>query len=291
MKARLLAALLLASSGLSGVSAARAGNIVVDFEDLGIGTESFDNGSSGAGGFVSQGAFFSNLYDQQFQVWSGWAASTITDNTTPGFTNQYSAFPGSGAGGSATYAMGFSFFPNDFDPAYFDAYIDLPDAAELVSIDVTNSTYAALSMANGDQFAKKFGGTNGTDPDFFLLTITGFDEVFGADGYNQGNVVGIVEFYLADFRFDASLDHIVDEWITVNLGSLQGARSLGFSLTSSDVGQFGMNTPGFFAVDNLRLRSQSVVPEPASCVLFGAGLVMLTTINRRRKGAKNTPPR
>jgi hypothetical protein len=36
-------------------------------------------------------------------------------------------------------------------------------------------TYAALSMRDGDGFAKQFGGASGDDPDYFLLTITGRD--------------------------------------------------------------------------------------------------------------------
>ena len=35
--------------------------------------------------------------------------------------------------------------------------------------------YAALAMLQGDAFSKKFGGPDGTDADWFLLTIEGFD--------------------------------------------------------------------------------------------------------------------
>jgi L-ribulose-5-phosphate 3-epimerase UlaE len=43
----------------------------------------------------------------------------------------------------------------------------------------------------------------------------------------------------------------LDEWITVDLGPVANARSLSFSLNSSDVGVFGMNTPSYFAVDEI----------------------------------------
>ena len=111
---------------------------------------------------------------------------------------------------------------------------------------VTNTTYAALSMRDGDAFAKKFGGESGDDRDFFLLTIEGRDD--------EGDSVGSVEYYLADFRFDDnSRDYIVDQWTMVDVSSLAGATQLEFSLSSSDVGQFGMNTPAYFAVDHIVL--------------------------------------
>src|SRR5690348_4925282 len=64
----------------------------IDFEDLTVAPQSFYNGSDGAGGFVSQTAFFNNNYDSQFGSWSGWSYSNQTDVTTAGFMNQYSAY-------------------------------------------------------------------------------------------------------------------------------------------------------------------------------------------------------
>ena len=54
---------------------------------------------------------------------------------------------------------------------------------------VTNTTFAFLSMQNGDEFAKQFGGDDGNDPDFFKVTFRGFDEE-----NTQGNITGEVDF-------------------------------------------------------------------------------------------------
>ncbi|NET62291.1 MAG: DUF4465 domain-containing protein [Symploca sp. SIO2E6] len=216
---------------------------VVDFEDLTLSPESFYNGSDGAGGFTSKGVFFNNSYNPTFDSWSGWSYSNTTDTTTPGFTNQYSAFTGSGFNGSSNYGIAFTFSPGD-------AYIDVPTGFSVNSARITNTTYAALSMLNGDQFAKKFGGPSGNDPDFFLLTITGLDD--------SNAVVGTVDFYLADYRFaDNSQDYILDTWELLDLSSLTDATRLSFALTSSDVGSFGMNTPAYFALDDLTLDSST----------------------------------
>ena len=85
-----------------------------------------------------------------------------------------------------TYALANSYSANG-------AVVNLPSLSRLANIQVTNSTYAAISMRDGDSFAKKFGGGSGDDPDFFAVTFTGF-EGFGA----TGNVTGNVKFYLAD---------------------------------------------------------------------------------------------
>jgi hypothetical protein len=215
----------------------------VDFEDLTLAPESFYNGSDGAGGFISQGAFFNNNYNSQFGSWSGWSYSNKTDVTTPGFMNQYSAYnlPYGGGDGSANYGVA-------FNSELGDAYVLLPDGTTPASMRVTNTTYAALSMRDGDMFAKKFGGPDGTDPDFFVLTLHGL--------HANGDVTGSVHFFLADYTFqDPDLNYIVSSWTTVDLTPLGNATSLAFELTSSDIGPFGMNTPAYFAIDNLVVTS------------------------------------
>ena len=63
-----------------------------------------------------------------------------------------------------------------------------------------------------------------------------------------------IEFYLADYRFeDNTLDYLINEWTYIDLSSLSDAGNLKFTLTSSDVGMFGINTPTYFCVDNIEL--------------------------------------
>ena len=107
--------------------------------------------------------------------------------------------------------------------------------------------------------------------DYFRLDILGYS---GANG--TGTQVGDVPFYLADYR--GSSLQLVSNWTTVSLSPLAGATSLAFSLTSTDVGQFGMNTPAFFAVDNL-IAQTTAVPEPSSWLpcLIGCGVSLLAS--------------
>jgi len=226
---------------------------VIGFENVPLGVNGYYNGSDGAGGFTSEDAFFNNFYDQNFNFWGGWAASNVVDPTTEGFGNQYASFAG---GGHASHQYGVAF--NSFRG---EARVELPAAP--VGAWLSNTTYAGLSMKNGDAFAKKFGGASGNDKDWFRLTIFGMD--FG------GSQTGAVEIYLADYRFDDNdQDYVLDEWTWVDLSSLGHATRLEFQLDSSDMGQFGMNTPAYFAMDDL-----TVVPEPVTLGTLAFGLLAL----------------
>lgn len=239
---QLFAIVVAVASMLSASRSAHA--VIVDFEDLTLANESYYDGADLAGKFTSRGATFNNSFTDfggGSTAWEGWAYSNETDTTTPGYGNQYSAYTGGGDNQSANYGVAFT---NTFVvPA---PIVTLPTGAISLSLRVTNVTYAALSMRDGDSFAKKFGGTSGDDPDWFLLSITGLDAA--------GQPVGEVESYLADYRSaDNAQDYILNEWQNVNLTSLVGAVKLSFALTSSDVGTFGMNTPAYFSMDNLNV--------------------------------------
>jgi Domain of unknown function (DUF4465)/PEP-CTERM motif len=269
-----LAAFLLLASQTS------AQTTTINFEDKSLPPDSFYNGSDLAGGFTSGGAFFNNSYSPAFGAWSGWSYSNIKDVTTAGFGNQYAAYAlpgGGGVGGAGNFGVAFNFSPGD-------ARITLPAGSLPLSVSITNTTYAALSMKNGDSFAKKFGGGTGNDPDFFLLTIQGRD--------SSDSITGTVPFYLADYRFtDNTLDYIVSTWQSVDLSTLPGTtKSLTFDLTSSDNGEFGMNTPSYFALDSLLVTA---VPEPSTLALLsitavGGPILGWKRFRRNRRNLKLT---
>jgi hypothetical protein len=202
---------------------------------------------------------FENNYNAGWGSWAGWAVSNVTDNTTPGWANQYSAITGSGEAGSDQYGICYA------TPWYSNKIYNTFSGPEQVGgMYVTNTTWAYYTMLNGDAFAKPFGadtnaqgmidGTNGED--WFLLTIYGL----GADSLYTGDSVN---FYLADYRFanDAD-DYIVDQWTYVDLSSLGAVKGLDFVLSSTDTtGGFGMNNPAYFAMDNLTGVFASVKTE------------------------------
>lgn len=205
-----------------------------------------------------------------FTSWDGFAISNHTDNTTPGYGNQYSAFPGSGAGNSSHYAVAYV-------ATSLSTRLVFPDPTVLTgaSASFANTTYTALSMRDGDWFSKKFGGSDGSDPDFLLLTLTGF--------FN-GLATGNTHLYLADFRGAPDSDHILATWQSLDLSPLGTVDEIRFTMASSDNGPFGMNTPAYFAMDNLHIPFGSPVPESSTALFFAAGA--LAILRRQRPSPK-----
>lgn len=227
---------------------AQDANDTLTFESFDLASESYYNGDDMAGQIVFGDLILPNTYSGYWA--QGYAVSNVTDVTTAGYTNQYASFTGGGSNSST------------FGVFYGSGIIEFANERTITSIDVTNTTYAALSMRDGDSFGKQFGsiyaadgitedGTNGED--FFLLKIIPLDATNNASG-------DTVDFYLADFRFaDDNDDYILDTWSTIDLSaSSMTAHKLQFELTSTDNHPtYGMNTPAYFALDNFVSQSTS----------------------------------
>lgn len=202
-------------------------------------------------------ADFSNTFDTSFGgFYSGFAISNTVDTTTPGFGNQYAAFPGSGAGGSSNYLIN------------SDAGSTATASLLFESIDVANTTYTALAVLGDDGNASPIISGPLADSDGYLdLIIT---------GSNSAAPVDQVVVSLADYRNGA--DFLAADWRTIDVSALQ-SNQLTFSFEGSDVGQFGLNTPAYFALDNVVLAS--AVPEP-STALITLGAIGGIFLRRRR---------
>lgn len=100
-----------------------------------------------------------------------------------------------------------------------------------VYVKVTNTAYSYYTMLEGNDFAKKFEAG-----DWFKLIAHGVT----ADGTET-----TAEFYLADMNNGG----IVTDWQTFDLTPLGEVVAVYFTMESSDSGQWGMNTPSYFALD------------------------------------------
>jgi hypothetical protein len=231
---------------------------VATFDDLTLAPNSYWNGSDESGGFTSGDAYFLNYYDTGWGSWDGWAYSNMTDTTTPGWGNQFSAITGGGVNGSANYGVAYdggawggaspplvSLSGDDYDTTVDGYYF-------------TNTTYAYLSMQGGDGFVDAFGSG-----DWQMMTITGIDSL----GNYTSNTV---DFYLADYTSTNSDDwYIVDEWTYVDMSGL--GDIIGFEIDFSGSQVDGV--PAYVAMDN--------VPVPAAVWLLGSGLLELIGIRRK----------
>lgn len=222
---------------------------VADFEDLGLETDSYWNGSEGEGQFTTGNAVFINSYNPEYGSWSHWTYSNMADDSTAGYANQFSAITAQGfepvVSEGSTYGVS---YPSSWG-ASIVKFID-NKAHEVKGFYVTNSTYTTLSMKNGDAYAKKFGGATGNDPDWLKLSVW---------GHYDGAQTDTIEFYLADYRSQNNTkDYIIETWQWVELTSLGFVDSLQMSLSSSDNGMYGMNTPNYYCADNFYVGAAEV---------------------------------
>ncbi len=257
MKLKSSGALAIAGAFLSLATAATAATITFENVALGgtAGPAGAWRGDNGATDLTIDGAHFYNNntdYGGGSVYWSGFSFSNHTDTVTGTYLNDLSALPGSGAGGSAVYAIGYY---STYDP--ISTRIDLGGPINLAGLgmSVANTTYTALSLPVDDMFSDPF-----TDGDWLRLTITGF---------NGSTQTGSTEYYLADFRDGKTF--ILPDWTFVDLSNLQIADRIEFVVDSSDAGK-----PTYFAMDDFL----APVPEPSTALLSLGSLAVL--LFRRR---------
>ena len=223
-------------------------NKTFDFEGFQIPENSYLKDSGVDAHFNDGYILLPNQYTDAgtYDFWNGWVISNVKDTITQSFLNEAASYAGGGVDESDNYAV--SYLPGKGVIKLTQEAID--KSARFYGMYISNTTYAALSMKNGDAFAKKFGGASGDDPDFFMLTISGW-----LDGAIKPVALDI---FLADYRFeDNSEDYILKDWEWVDLTPLGEVDSLEFEFTSSDIGSFGINTPSYFCVDNIVMQMPS----------------------------------
>lgn len=185
--------------------------------------------------------------------WGNFTYSNDSDTTTAGFGNQFSAITGDGAGaGQDNYGISFS----------DGAYIDFGQQVQLSSAAFVTTTYTYLAVVNGDDGFPGFG----IEPadafvdasDFLTLHIDGLDAAGGL---------------LSSLSFDlARGTTILDSWTTIDLSGLGNIHSIAFSYSGSDVSGGFIDTPTYFAIDNIAYQA---VPLPSAALLFASALIGL----------------
>jgi hypothetical protein len=249
---------------------------VITFQDLDVPAAGYFNGDPGdsptneswelSTPWVSGWVAFSNTagrdvgsygeYQYNYTYWSGFAYSNVVNTTDAAFTNQYASYPGGGYQ-SSTYAV-----------AYDAAAIALPVPTTVSGFRIANTTYAALSLLNGDEYNLAGPLLPGG---WFATTVTG---KLGT------TTTGSSTFYLADRR-EASSPGILADWAWFDLTGLGTVNRLEFSFDGTQKNAQGLLTPAYFAMDNLTVAA---VPEPATLTLLGTGAIAAVMWARRRAG-------
>ena len=183
----------------------------------------------------------------EYKSWKGFCPSSSTDNSD--WTNredwvahQWGNITGRAAG--------------DKDKGYMIACWDVAESTDKVpdkvsvgfgtlfansqmhplQVYVTNTTWGYYAMKNGTAFNRAF-----TSSDWCKVVFTGLN------GYTK---TGEVEVYLA------RNGQILDKWELVDLTPLGKCQAVYAQMFSSDSGEWGMNNPAYFAMDELMVDYQ-----------------------------------
>ena len=210
-------------AGWLGLGVCLGAERVVDFGKE-LGTNDYVNDSD----LSFEAVGLNNYAVTDWNYWEGFAASRMTNTMDGGLENQYSA------AGLWTNSIGYAVaFPGWYVSPTIS--FDIPAAPR--QIWVNNTAWAAVAMEQGDAPARAF--TNG---DFFVVRLVGYDV--------EGKPTGVAEHYLADFRDGKSF--IQRDWEEVDLTPLGDAVvGIEVSLETTDVGEWGANTPTYVALASL----------------------------------------
>ncbi len=237
MKTKVCLALLL----VWGVSTVVAQN-VIDFEELSLEPESSWNGSDLNGSFTSKYFTFYNVFDPDWSYWEGFAYTNETDNTTYSWENMYSSAAGGGALGSENYA---TFYAGGFYSAS-GISIDRDIAPETISgMYVCLNANASLYMEDIDYYEN--------EQHWFKLIIKAINS--DLDFAMEREII------LADYRFNSLPGYKIDNWQYIDLTWIENADSLYFEFQSSDIGDWGINTPTYLCIDEINSDLPGDIPE------------------------------
>lgn len=209
---------------------------------------------------------FALLHLPSENAWSGmsWEGFTISQVDTDTM-NVFGCVAKGGVQGEGTpYAIGYYSDYVSSTLGYASNMILFNDTyyPEYVYICQNSNTLEAVS--NGLTPANKF-----TEKDSLILTISGIDDAWQDTQH--------VDYFLALGR------EFNQGWVKVDLSSIGATKGLSFRIRSTDVGQWGTNTPTYFALDQLTVNQSSITglpslttqSEPTTKVLVNGRLLII----------------
>lgn len=124
-----------------------------------------------------------------------------------------------------------------FAVANSDGYIYFKDgiARRIITLDYSPTTYVLSVEKNGNDFARALN-----KPTDFLKVV--------ATGYLGETATGKVDLWLTQNGV------VLDGWKGASLSSLGLVNKVTFTFEGSDTGQWGLNTPTYFAIDNITVQ-------------------------------------
>lgn len=173
--------------------------------------------------------------------WGGiyWDGFTLSKVAEEGGNNAFACMAKGGVKGESTpYIVGYYSENTAASLGYSTNILGFDKEYYPKEIYVCQDNNTFYSLTHGDSYAKKF-----TAKDTLALIISGINNLY--------EELTSVTYYLA-------VDSVFNQaWTKVDLTPLGKCAALSFRMTSTDTGQWGMNTPAYFALDALTVSSES----------------------------------
>lgn len=218
----------------------------IGFDDLDLNDYQLAGGT-----FTVDGTTFSLNYNAEYASWDGIALSSIgwKTPTASDYTDQFYL------AGEAPADTDVNNYAVVYDPGAYGTSpeITLPDYLDKPqSMLVTNTAYTWATIRFGDSYGVS---TPFAKDAWYKLTVTGYDA--------EETATGTTEVYLADYRSEVETEHyVLTTFTSVDLTALgDSVKKIRFVLSSSDTGAYGLNTPAYFAFDNLVVTGDALWPK------------------------------
>ena len=177
---------------------------------------------------------FEYFYNEEYAYWGGFAQSRVKDADAANglFANQYAVYNEAAASGDSFLIYYYDSYNEPCDIVVKQQGVSLRD----VMLNLTTYTYASITDEAINDFARIF-----VDGDYLKVVFTGM----------RGNeATGVVECYVVDYR-DGKRE-MTTKWTEFSLANLgKGYDRVSVTIETTDVGEWGANTPLYIAMDNL----------------------------------------
>ena len=184
-------------------------------------------------GFHGENVGCEHFYNDEYNYWGGFALSKVYDRDAANgkYENQYAVYNTEAASG------------DNFLLYYYDSYSDPCDMVFIkqsallhsVKLNLTTYVYASITDEAINDFARKF-----EDGDYLKVVFSALDKLEKPTGES-------VECYVVDYRDGKRF--VADNWNEFSLGFT--ADRVRITIETSDVGEYGANTPLYIAIDDL----------------------------------------
>ena len=184
-------------------------------------------------GYSNDDLRFEYFYNEEYAYWGGFVQSKVKDGDAANgvFANQYAVYNESAASGESFMLY---YYDNYNEPC--DIVLKSDVSLMDVKLNLTTYTYASVTNEEINDFARAF-----TDGDYLKVVFTG---MCGEE------VTGVAECYVVDYR-DGKRD-VATNWNQFSLTSLgEGYNRVRVTMETTDVGEWGANTPLYIAMDDL----------------------------------------